>query len=192
MGIHWKSKQTQKNLLGKSTLAHKSSNLSPVLQAISPELVCPSGEQIVNGGFETGDFTGWTKTGDFAVYASNFPPSYEGTYFARNEYYIGKSGVISQNLANEVPVACFGESSIFQIACWGERRPSPPQGAVITIDIIYSDGSETTVQWEAPENEVWAVVNLKPYLEAGKKVKGIRITTDPNKFCGVDAISCIP
>jgi hypothetical protein len=39
MGVHWKSKQTQKNLLGKSTLAHKCSQLSPVIQNIAQEIV---------------------------------------------------------------------------------------------------------------------------------------------------------
>ena len=37
--VHWKSKQTQKNLLGKSTLAHQCSQLSPVIQNITEEIV---------------------------------------------------------------------------------------------------------------------------------------------------------
>jgi len=28
-----------------------------------PAIICPEGEQVVNGGFETGDFTGWTNNG---------------------------------------------------------------------------------------------------------------------------------
>jgi len=39
MGVHWKTKQTQKNLLGKSTLAHQCSQLSPVIQNIAEEIV---------------------------------------------------------------------------------------------------------------------------------------------------------
>jgi len=42
MGVHWKSKQTQRNLLSKSTLAHHSSNMSPCLQCISIEGLYPS------------------------------------------------------------------------------------------------------------------------------------------------------
>jgi len=38
MGLHWKSKQTQRNLLGKSTLAHQTNLLSPAIQYIAEEV----------------------------------------------------------------------------------------------------------------------------------------------------------
>lgn len=40
--------------------------------------------ELVNGGFETGDLTGWTKTGNFTVYSSGSwsVPACEGQYYA--------------------------------------------------------------------------------------------------------------
>jgi hypothetical protein len=39
MGVHWKTKQTQKSLMGKSTLAHQCSQLSPAIQNIGVEII---------------------------------------------------------------------------------------------------------------------------------------------------------
>jgi hypothetical protein len=39
MAVHWKTKQTQKSLIGKSTLTHQCSQLSPVIQNITEEIV---------------------------------------------------------------------------------------------------------------------------------------------------------
>lgn len=158
-------------------------------------LVCPSGEQIVNGGFETGDFTGWAVSGTFQV-VTDLP--YEGTYSARTLR--DQSGTISQNLLNVVPVKCFGADSIFQLYWSGEVSVSPPGASKIQIVIGYTDGTETTIDLDFPAGEEdpdkpwYYKVDLKPYLETGKTVKSITVTligyaaTLPY----VDAISCIP
>jgi hypothetical protein len=158
-------------------------------------LVCPSGEQIVNGGFETGDFTGWTKTGTFEV-VTYLP--YEGTYSARTAR--NESGSISQNLLNPVPVACLGVGSVFQLYWSGETQISPPGASKIKIVIGYTDGTDTTINLDFPAGEEdpdkpwYCKVDLKPYLETGKTVKSITVTLTgyAATLPYVDAISCVP
>jgi hypothetical protein len=192
MGIHWKSKQTQKNLLGKSTLAHQSSNLSPVLQAISP--VCPSGEQIVNGGFETGDFTGWTETIDVEVVKSG-----NGMYLPHaGSYSVGTLALIGsmkQTLITPVPVECVKNTfSLWIISGYGV---SPTGGGKFRVEINYTDETNTTVIREITEGEkdTWIEWDLKNELASGKTIESIKITLDgghSGTIPYVDDVSLIP
>ena len=149
-------------------------------------LVCPATgvEQFVNGGFETGDFTGWTATGDFAVV--DYLP-YQGTYHARS---LVSGATISQTFANPIPVACFAVSSIFRIYLQGGYFLSPAHSDGADIYIVYTDLTETHIHYEVTADFTWEQVNLKPYLEAGKTVKGIRIQSYVvGNNCDVDGCS---
>lgn len=220
MGVHWKTKQTQKNLLGKSTLAHQSSNLSACLHCIGPELVCPEGEQLTNKAFEDADFTGWTKTGntnrwgvvtvgsDFDYVIGRCSPNvvpYEGSYMASFHSILGDSGTVTGTLqqlfATPIPVACFTDSSVFEIRTNWQGAGCPPSGLVVwQIEILYTDDTSTIVDISGDPSCTWAVHDLKAVLEVGKTVKGIKITATiqgwnsdlgiPNVEVYVDAGTC--
>jgi len=166
MGVHWKTKQTQRNLLGKSTLAHQSSNISPVVQCIGAELVCPTGEQLVNGGFETGDFTGWTATGGWQVVSFD---KHSGTYSA----YTNSDGVLEQDFSEPIHVECFTVFEVYVAGTFGGG--CPPLRGRMYIDILYSDLTYTRIDWQNPSGG-WHLINLLDYVETGKKVKGIRFS----------------
>lgn len=137
-------------------------------------LVCPEGEQFENGGFETGDTTGWTTTGTGGVSTSR---PHTGTYSARTE---NQTFGLSQEFAAPIPVACFVAASVFEFYIYAYFSPSPPIGQKVDVHIKYTDGTETLVTWEcsAAENGTWVRINLKPYLVAGKTVESIEADLD--------------
>lgn len=173
-------------------------------------VACPVAgiEQITNGDFETGDFTGWgginhtppppppetgisvQKKGDYWTGID----AYEGTYYCGSNSN-GDYGSLTQSFSNPIPVACFTESPVFEIHVLGGYLISPLGGGKVSIDIEYDDATITTVDWEASEAnaDTWQTINLKPYLESGKKVTSItiRINYNSGTYAMVDGISCV-
>ena len=162
-------------------------------------VVCPSEEQFVNGGFETGDFTGWTKTGNanrWEVATQGFDYDYtvgappggymtpaEGTYLAKFHSIPGDpelefiTGTLEQIFAKQIPTSCFTDSSIFQVktSYTGPGCPNPPLN-VWQVEILYTDGTSTVVDMSGDLGNEWTTHDLKAVLEPGKTVKGIKFT----------------
>jgi hypothetical protein len=146
--------------------------LSGALRAVVGEvgLVCPSGEQIVNGGFEKGDFTGWVVSGPASVI----------NYFQHSGLYSARAPVntvvsIEQNLLNNVPSECLKPTSIFLL--WFLGFYGCVAGTVLRVYIKYTDATQTIVEHTTTPDEsgFWIEINLKPYVEAGKTVNSIKI-----------------
>lgn len=179
MGQLWKSKVSMPTQMGKASLAFKSSVGVRGLALVGPEVVCPTGEQITNGGFEAGDFTGWSK-GPYSFYNwVNTVNPYEGTYHCILAGY----GWISQDLANEVLQSCFTadpHSNPF-VFCWS--MPQPGYGTLnvqFRVTLTYTDDSTTTIDFDETSSDGGGYTsyndeNLKPYVEAGKTLKSIKI-----------------
>jgi hypothetical protein len=143
--------------------------------SIGAKKPCPSGEQIVNGGFETGDLTGWTATGNITVVGNLFPQ--EGTYWAGiYDASLGLTGSLEQDFANTIPYECFGPTSVFKLYVAAGLQISPPVGGRVTIRIRYTDDTETIIEWERTAgNPGWNEIDLKSYIELGKTVKGLTL-----------------
>ena len=165
--------------------------------SIGAKVPCPSGEQIVNGGFETGDFTGWTPlnldTTGGEVLSVN---PYEGTYhFRLYDLPVGSPHPsIAQDFKKPVPSECLTDTSTFQLALKSFTDFSPPNGGWVDIYLVYTDSTETHIHIE--NVATYTVYDLKPYVEEGKTLKGIRLENTAPKgtsfYMDIDAVSLIP
>jgi hypothetical protein len=153
-----------------------------------PPLVCPSGEQIVNGGFETGDFTGWTASNRWFASSSEWgdlvsPPA--GSYMACCHSIEGDppgasetiTGTLEQIFATPIPVACFGLTSVFSIKTNWTALGCPPRiPPTWQVEVEYTDGTSTVVDLSGDPVQTWTTHDLKAVLASGKTVKGIKFT----------------
>jgi hypothetical protein len=103
-------------------------------------------------------------------------------------------GTLEQDLLNVVPSECFTATSVFRVLAGAGCLISPPVCGKVTIYIRYTDGSETTVTRQfTSEDPPWVEIDLKPYVEMGKTVKGIKIElnrVNPSIGVVLDACSC--
>jgi serine protease len=93
--------------------AASATHTTPVSLTVTSSAPPPSGS-LVNGGFETGDFTGWTRTGTTAIVTS---PVHGGTYADRGGSTAATNGdsAISQTFA--VPAGGGTLSFWYQVHC---------------------------------------------------------------------------
>jgi len=144
---------------------------------------CPSGEQIINGGFETGDFTGWEETGNNQE-ISTFDP-HSGTYCVNLYNFGGYVGAIKQELSEPISYDC-----INSFTAWFAAGAS--YGDYLKIIITYSDN--TTTEWTeftGADND-WHEINIKSHLDPNKSVKAIEFQmTDDSEDVRIDDISLI-
>ena len=165
MAVQWKTKASQRTQMGKASQAYKSLIGTKSLALIPSEaLPCPTGEQIVNGGFETGDFTGWTVTGTPAVLC-------DGGGALGTVCYVYDEGApfsVEQELATPVSYACIQTFRLFYLN-YGCNFPS------VEVIITYSDDTTTTINILASHYD-WTELNIKDYLEPTKAVKKIQVS----------------
>ena len=142
---------------------------------VEENLECPSGEQITNGGFETGDLTGWSGDAEIVTSADGVISPHSGSYLARSAY--NKTRYVEQTLGKNVPQSCLTGASVFKFWFAGGYRSCGLIGTIARAYIEYTDGSKTEVSHETIENEdmIWIEIDLKSYVEVGKTINGIRI-----------------
>jgi hypothetical protein len=119
--------------------------------------------------------------------------SYEGFYAAclRGPYGSEITGTLQQIFANNVPVACFKASSVFQVAVLLHGACNPYY--IGKVEVLYTDGTSTEVDLSGLEIGVWHVIDLKNVLVAGKVVKGIKFTCTRayDSVWSVDSCTCV-
>jgi len=134
-----------------------------------PIPICPSGEQIVNGGFETGNFTGWTVVGAPIVQSGIV---HSGSYAARLAL-----DAIYQSLGG-ITVACLATAEL-----WYYKY--------VIVRITFTD--DTT--WTKVAQNVgfqWAELDLLPTLQGtygDKAINTVMIYEDGGVYIFVDDVS---
>lgn len=131
---------------------------------------CPSGEQITNGTFETGDFTGWTTEGT-PIIGSNGGQGGSTKYAVFDESVTDK---ISQTL-NNVSVDCITSFKVY----------SKSSGCVtpdIKVKIYYADGTNETYSDTAGTTS-WKEHNILSTLDSGKCVLKVEIWFEWSGYC---------
>jgi len=122
-----------------------------------------SGNLLVNPGFETGDFTGWTQTG--MIIRGDAGSMHSGLYGAAPAYnpttQIYSAFTLQQNLATPV-----SGSSISTISLWYRWGTSAD-----SVRVLYTDGTYT--QTNLPFVGSWTQVNAG--FLSSKTISGIQV-----------------
>jgi hypothetical protein len=130
------------------------------LKAVVVPPVCPEGEQMVNGGFETGDSTGWT--GPFLNIVTD--PVHSGVYACELGYQL----YMSQTLAETITVDCIESWDVWVYGSLGGGGYK----AALAIIVTYTDA--TTTSWtEYNLDPAWLKIDILSHLESGKTVESI-------------------
>jgi hypothetical protein len=139
---------------------------------------------ITNGDFETGDFTGWSTSGDVEITSTK---KHAGTYSAQINT---QNSYIEQDISPNVAV---DDLIAFTLWYYLSFEFSPPIGVEITVRVTYTDESYTDIVHEGtnPEHDTWTQLNILASLTAGKTVDKIRITRSNSMsgWCCIDDVA---
>jgi hypothetical protein len=140
--------------------------------------ICPSGEQILNPGFETGDFTNYVKTGNCEVVDYD---KHGGIYSARNP--TGEpTATLTQTLATPLLGVCVTDFHLWMLSNYSA---SPPEGGKVSVEIHYTDTTFTLAEKEiAPgEADVWTLFDMTAYVDDAKTIEAIKVTFNTSSAC---------
>jgi len=134
------------------------SKMQPFWWFKKPAIVCPAGEQIVNGGFETGDFTGWIYNSSEVTNAQK----HSGNYSC----FLGISpteGYIEQDLAEPIAIECIQSCGCFIL-------PSVGDGALY-FTITYEDYTTNYRRYDFGQSGEWSYIDFMAFLNAEADLK---------------------
>jgi len=124
---------------------------------------CSSGEQLSNGGFETGDFTGWTTEGYPIIIDWG---AHSGTYCA--EISADGSNKIIKTFSTPWDGSCI---TTFKIWAKGTGCVAP----ILYIKIIYDDDSTDTFNVDVTSFSDYVEYNILPYVDTTKCISKFEI-----------------
>lgn len=172
----WTSNNWERPWVVTLTLFVSSLNPVPTYKTYSLDCVvllcCPTGEQIINGGFDTGDFTGWEAVGPPQITDYDFPHS--------DPYHLSMTlnySSIKQTFSAPIPVRCITSFSL-----WKKCVFASGEGPIITMTFTYSDNTTDIFNLPATTKYIYEEVNLLPFLNASKSLKSIYIISSSVDF----------
>jgi vibriolysin len=136
--------------------------------AVGINLTCPPPYPgaVANPGFETGDTSGWTETGDVSVTSDSYTGSYGVSLNAANSW-------VEQVVTN----LC--GSTTYTVSCWGKAKSS----AGVYLGVKDYGGAEKTVKFKNPGSYVKKSVTFTTgadntsatvfFIKSGSKLTGI-------------------
>lgn len=145
------------------------SKLHPFWKLKPPAVACPLGEQVINGGFSSGDFTGW-DIGD-GEYTPTISPYYQTYPWSARwdappplflEWKNGKT--LSQSWDPPIPVLCLTECYVW-FAVYG------PYYTRSYLKILYSDGTSLTKYYTHESG--WYMIDILALMDPTKSVSSI-------------------
>jgi len=96
------------------------------------------------------------------------------------------TGELQQIFAKPIPYSCFGEEAIFEVKTkWNTDYCNPVPPDTWLIEILYTDGTSTTLDIRGDPRGEWVTHDLKAILEPGKDVKGIKFKATVDRCGGV-------
>lgn len=96
------------------------------------------------------------------------------------------TGELQQIFAKPIPHNCFGADAIFEVKTkWNTDYCAPVPPETWMIEILYTDGTATTLDLRGDPQGEWVTHDLKAILEAGKDVKGLRFKATVDRCGGV-------
>jgi hypothetical protein len=110
-------------------------------------------EKVTNGGFETGDFTGWTTSGNANIQGSG---AHSGTYCVL-------LGLGAANVSQTLNLG--GKASSFTL--WSKRNTPCPTYGNLRVVITYTDNSTTTINIDLSTDSAWTKHDLTSQVQDG-------------------------
>lgn len=146
--------------------------LFPFWRLIPPS--CPSGEQIANGSFETGDCISWTT--DWCGVTQQY--AHTGIYSV-----LCYESWLRQTFATPIPVSCVLSLTFYVESPWQGTGPAG------YVTVHYADDTETTIIiYGFPD---WHEYNITDQLESGKSIEYIQFRGGSMRPYWLDDVSLI-
>jgi Carbohydrate binding domain/PEP-CTERM motif len=160
-------------------------SIAAILSLVLTAPASAGGNLVVNGDFETGDFTGWTLTGNLGdLYVGNSPNAPHSGSFAAELGEVGSPGFMAQDLATTpggtytlsfwlIGTASAGPPNLFSASFGGTtlldlvNYQSPTTYTEFVYSGLVASSSSTTLQFGFQQNPSYAALDDVSVVQTG-------------------------
>lgn len=137
---------------------------------------CPQNEQVVNGNFDTGDFTGWT--------------GYQHNLTTQEAHSLPYSAFMYENWIMQTFAKVIRKDCLTSAKFWALNL-NAVNPHLHTYTIYYSDGTSDTVSFYTYDWNVWHDYDILPNIADGKFVSAILFQGDTGQPYCLDDVSLV-